>query len=86
MEVELTKVSPRGRFEIPPSIMRNARISRSDQFLVYGDENMVIYKKIRKPEVKKSFAELTKKLKKTASEEGFRKNDLEKLIREARAR
>ncbi len=85
MEVELTKMSPRGQVVIPVSVRKEVGAKPTDKFLVFGEDDIIIFRKIRPPEFKKSFAQLTAPLKKAAKEEGIAKKDVKAWISKARA-
>lgn len=84
MEVELTKISEKGQIVIPSSLRKEMGIRKSDQFLVFGEDNTVILKKIEKLAIKKTFDEIAKPLQKAAKLAGLQKKDLEKAIRDVR--
>ena len=84
MEVELTKVSEKGQIVIPANVRRDMGIKKSDQFMVFGEDDTVILKRVAKPAMKQSLAELTKPLQKVISTEGFTQKELQKIIKETR--
>lgn len=84
MEVELTRISEKGQIVIPSSLRKEMGIKKSDQFLVFGEDNTVILKKIEKPAIKKTFDEIAKPLQEAAKLVGLKKKDLEKAIRDVR--
>lgn len=84
MEVELTKISEKGQVVIPSSLRKEMNIKKSDQFLVFGEGTTLILKKIEKPAMQKSFAEIARPLQKAAREAGLTRKDLEKAIRDVR--
>ncbi|MEK6887479.1 MAG: AbrB/MazE/SpoVT family DNA-binding domain-containing protein [Candidatus Aenigmatarchaeota archaeon] len=84
MEVEMTRISEKGQVVIPSALRTQMKIKKSDQFLVFGEGNTIILKKIDRPAVKKTFDEVAKPVREAAKKEGFSRNDLDKLIKEAR--
>jgi len=84
MEVELTRISEKGQVVIPSSLRKEMKIEKSDQFLIFGEDNTIILKKIEKPAIKKTFDEIAKPLQKAAKQMGLQKKDLVKAIRDAR--
>lgn len=86
MEVELTKMSPKGQVVIPVSVRKEVGAKATDKFLVFGEDDMIIFRKIRAPEFRKTFAQITAPLKKAAKEEGITRKDVESWIRKARAK
>jgi AbrB family looped-hinge helix DNA binding protein len=86
MEVELTKISEKGQVVIPSGLRKEMGIKKSDKFLVFGEGNTLILKKIEPTSLKNSLSELTRPLQKVISEEGFTKEDLRKAIKNVRKR
>ena len=84
MEVELTRISEKGQVVIPSSLRKEMKIEKSDQFLIFGEDNTIILKKIEKPAIKKTFDEIAKPLQKAAKQMGLQKKDLVKAIKDAR--
>lgn len=84
MEVELTRISEKGQIVIPSSLRKEMGIKKSDRFLVFGEDNTVILKKIEKSAIKKTFDEIAKPLQRAAKQAGLQKKDLEKAIRDVR--
>ena len=84
MEVEMTRISEKGQVVIPSSLRNQMKIKKSDQFLVFGEGNTIILKKIEKPAVKKTFDEVAKPLRQAAKKSGFSREDLRKLIEDVK--
>lgn len=84
MEVELTRISEKGQIVIPSSLRREMNINKSDKFLVFGENNTIILKKIEQPAFKKSFKEIANPLQKIAKQSGLTREDLKKAIRDVR--
>jgi AbrB family looped-hinge helix DNA binding protein len=84
MEVEMTRISEKGQVVIPSALRNQMKIKKSDQFLVFGEGNTIILKKIEKPAVKKTFDEMVKPIREAVKKEGFSRSDLDKLIKEVR--
>jgi len=84
MEVELTKISEKGQVVIPSSLRKELDIKKADKFLIFGEGNTLILKKVEEPVFKKSFAEIARPLQKKALELGITKEDLKKAIKEVR--
>ncbi len=80
MDVELTRVSEKGQIVIPSSLRSHMKIKKADQFLVFGEGNTIILKRIEKPAVKKTFDEIAKPLRNAAKKKGFARSDLDRLI------
>lgn len=84
MEIEITRVSEKGQVVIPKPLRKEMNIKKADQFLVFGEGNTVILKKIEKPAIKKTFEEISGPLRKAAKQAGLTKKDLEKAIKDVR--
>ena len=84
MEIELTRVSEKGQIVIPSSLRKEMKITKSDKFVVFGEGNTIILKKIEEPIFKKSFAEISNPLQEAAKKTGLTRKDLEKAIKEVR--
>ncbi len=84
MEVELTRVSEKGQVVIPSSLRKLMKIQKSDQFLVFGESNTIVLKKIEKPAFKKSFEQIANPLQKAAKQVRLTRKDLENAIRDVR--
>ena len=84
MEVELAKISEKGQIVIPSSLRREMNIRRSDKFLVFGEGNTIILKKIEKPTMRKSFIEIAESLQKSVRKIGLTRKDLERAIKDVR--
>lgn len=82
--VEVTRVSEKGQVVIPSSMRQELGIKKSDQFLIFGEGSTIILKKIEKQALKKTFAQISKPLKKAASKIGLTREDLKKSIKDVR--
>jgi AbrB family looped-hinge helix DNA binding protein len=85
MEVELTRISEKGQIVIPSSLRKTMGIKKSDKFLVFGEQDTIILKKVEKPVFKKTFDEIAAPLRRAAKESGLTRKDLELAIKDVRA-
>jgi len=85
MDVETTKISPKGQVVIPASIRKTLGIKPSDRFLVFGKDDTILFKKIEKTALEKTFKEIAEPIQKEIQKAGFRRGDLEDIIRKTRA-
>lgn len=85
MHVELTTISEKGQVVIPSSLRGEMKIKKADKFLVFGEGNVLILKKIEPVQLKKSLAELTKPLQEAIHKAGFTPFDLKRVIKDVRA-
>jgi antitoxin PrlF len=51
MAVQTTKLSRRGQVVIPQKIRKELRLGEGDQFIVYGREDAIVFKKMELPSV-----------------------------------
>lgn len=84
MEIEFTRPSSSGQVMIPKAIRKELGITPKDRFLVFGKDDTIVFKKIEKPLIEKSFDEIARPLKKVVKTRGFRRKDLEKAIKDIR--
>lgn len=85
MDVEITKMSPKGQVVIPAGIRKMMGIRPSDRFLVFGKDDTILFKKIEKTALEKTFKEIAEPIKKEIKKAGFNEGDLEEIIRKTRA-
>ncbi|MFH1054469.1 MAG: AbrB/MazE/SpoVT family DNA-binding domain-containing protein [Candidatus Altiarchaeota archaeon] len=86
MEIEFTRPSASGQVVIPKALRREMNITTDDRFLVFGEKDTLVFKRIEKPAVKQSFDELAADLRKGAKEAGLTRKDVADAIKWARAR
>ncbi len=84
MELELIKISEKGQIVVPSSLRKEMRIKKSDKFLIFGEGNTIILKKIEEPIIRRSFEELAKPIQKVAKQIGLTRKDLKKAIEDVR--
>ncbi|MDI6903511.1 MAG: AbrB/MazE/SpoVT family DNA-binding domain-containing protein [Methanocellales archaeon] len=85
MEVETTKISPKGQVVIPSRIRRELGIQNGDRFLVFGKNNTVIFKKIEKAVIEKTFDEIVEPIRKRIKELRISREDVDRIIHEIRS-
>ncbi|MDO8741084.1 MAG: AbrB/MazE/SpoVT family DNA-binding domain-containing protein [Candidatus Woesearchaeota archaeon] len=81
--IEITSVSSRGQVVIPQSLRDKLKIHEGEKFIVIGEDNTIVLKKLEMP----SFNGIDKLLKKTrefAKKKGVKETDVEEAIREVR--
>jgi AbrB family looped-hinge helix DNA binding protein len=84
MEVEMTRISEKGQVVIPSSLRKQMKIKKSDQFLIFGEGNTIILKKIEKPAIRKTFDEVARPLRESAKRSKFSREDLSRLIEDVK--
>jgi len=83
-ETTVTKVSTKGQVVIPQNLREEMRIGAKDEFLIYGERDTIIMKKIVKPKLEGSFRELNKRLSKKMRQRGVTRKDVAEAIAEVR--
>ncbi len=82
--VATTKLSSKGQIVIPENIRKELKLETGTQFVVLGDKDVVILKKISPPSIDE-FDALLKEARKTAKQIGLKKSDIEMAIRKVRS-
>ncbi len=82
--VATTKLSSRGQVVIPENIRKKLKLEAGVQFVVLGDNDVVILKKISPPTIDE-FDTLIKEAQKTAKQAGLKKSDIELAIKKVRS-
>ena len=81
--VEITSVSSRGQIVIPQGLRNKMRIHEGEKFVVIGENNTIVLKKLEMP----SFSGVDKLLKKTkdfAKKKAIKASDIEEAIKQTR--
>lgn len=82
--VATTKLSSKGQVVIPENIRKKLKLEAGAQFVVLGDKDVVILKKISPPSMDE-FDALVKEARKTAKQVGLKKTDIEMAIKKVRS-
>ena len=82
--VATTKLSSKGQVVIPENIRKKLGLEAGVQFVVLGDKDVVILKKISPPSIDE-FDNLIRKARKAAKEVGLKKSDIEAAIKKVRS-
>lgn len=80
-----TRMSSKGQVVIPESIRKRLNIKEGAQFLVVGDDDVVILKMVVPPDMSE-FDVLIKQARKQAKEAGLKPSDITTAIAKARGR
>jgi len=81
--IEITSVSSRGQIVIPQGLRDKMKIREGEKFVVIGEDNTIVLKKLEMP----SFRGIDKLLKKTrdfAKKKGIKESDVEEAIKSVR--
>ncbi len=82
-KLEITSMSSRGQVVIPLDIREHLGLREGEKFVVVGEEDTVILKKISMPSFK-NFDKLIEKTQQFAKQKGITKADVENAIKRAR--
>lgn len=80
-----TRMSSKGQVVIPESIRKRLDLKEGVQFLVVGEEDVVILKMVTPPDMNE-FDTLIKQARQQAKEAGLKPKDITSAIAKARAR
>ena len=83
--VSTTKMSSKGQVVIPEQIRAQLDPESGSQFVVVGDKDVVILKRIAAPPITE-FDELIKQARSQAKVAGLKKSDIETAIKQARVK
>jgi len=81
--IEITSISSRGQVVIPQNLREKLRIHTGEKFVVIGEDNTIILKKLEMP----SFKGIDKLLEKTrdfAKKKGLKESDIEEAVKSTR--
>ncbi len=84
-DLEITSVSSRGQVVIPQKIRDKLRIIEGEKFVVLGEDDTIVLKKLEVPSFR-GFDKLLKKTREFAKRKGLKESDVEESIRELRKR
>ena len=80
-----TKMSSKGQVVIPEEIRRELGLDAGTQFIVVGEDDVVILKMVRAPSMK-DFDRLVRKARAQAKAAGLKRSDIAAAISEVRKR
>lgn len=84
-DLATTKMSSKGQVVIPENIRKRLKLKAGSQFVVVGDEDVVILKAISAPSMEE-FDALIAEARKQAKQAGLKKADIAAAIAKARGR
>ena len=82
-ELEITSVSSRGQVVIPQRIRDKLRIIEGEKFVVLGEEDTIVLKKLEVPSFK-GFEKLLRKTREFAKAKGIKERDVEEAVEKVR--
>lgn len=80
-----TKLSSKGQVVIPEDVRRELGLEPGAQFVVMGEGDVVILKKIEAPD-RREFLALAAKVRRQARRAGMKRSDIKKTVRKVRRR
>lgn len=83
-ETTVTQISSKGQVVIPKNLREEMRITKKDEFLIYGEKDTIIMKKIDRPKLESNFKELNLKLSRAMKKRGVTRKDLEEAVKASR--
>lgn len=75
-EVEVTSMSSRGQVVIPQQLRESMHLDRGAKFVIVGEDDTIILKRIEMPQFK-GFDKLLKRTQEWAKKKGLKPEDLE---------
>jgi len=82
-KLEITSLSSRGQVVIPQDIRDQLKLKSGEKFVVLGEDDTVILKKIKMPSFK-NFDKLVKKSQEFAEKQGIKPSDVREAIKRAK--
>jgi AbrB family looped-hinge helix DNA binding protein len=83
--IATTKLSSKGQVVIPEDVRKELGLEPGAQFVVMGEGDVVILKKIEAPD-RQEFRSLARKVRSQARRAGMKRSDVKKAVRVARRR
>ena len=83
--IATTKMSSRGQVVIPESIREQLGLLPGAQFVVLGQDDVVMLKLISPPSMKE-YGDLKRRLRQQARERGLKRSDIDKAVKKTRSR
>jgi len=83
--IATTKLSSKGQIVIPEQVRKELGLEPGAQFVVMGEGDVVILKKIETPD-RRDFLALARKVRGQARRAGIKRSDVKKAVRASRRR
>jgi len=83
--IATTKLSSKGQIVIPEKVRKELGLEPGAQFVVMGEGDVVILKKIEAPD-RREFLALVRKVRGQARQAGMKRSDVKKAVRASRQR
>jgi AbrB family looped-hinge helix DNA binding protein len=81
--IEVTSVSSRGQVVIPQNLRDKLKIQEGEKFIVIGENNTIILRKLEMPSFK-GFDKLLAKTREFAKKNELKETDVEQAVKKAR--
>ena len=81
--IEITSISSRGQVVIPQSLRDKLRIREGEKFVVIGEDNTIVLRKLEMPSFK-GFDKLLAKTREFARKNELKESNVEQAIQKAR--
>ena len=81
--ISTTKMSSKGQVVIPEDIRKKLELKSGSRFIVLGDKDVVIFKKITPPSMEE-FDDIITKARKQARQAGLTESDIQNAVNNAR--
>ena len=81
--IEITSISSRGQVVIPQNLREKLKICEGEKFVVIGEGNTIILKKLEMPSFD-GFDKLLRKTREFAKNKGLKEKDIEEAINATR--
>jgi len=81
--IEVTSISSRGQVVIPRKIRERLNLQEGEKFVVVGENDTIVFKKLGVPSFK-GFDKLLNKTREFAKKKGLKESDLSESIKESR--
>lgn len=82
-KIEITSLSSRGQVVIPQMVREKMHLQEGERFMVIGEDDTILLKKLEVPSFK-GFDKLLKKTREFAQKRELKISDVEEAIQEAR--
>lgn len=84
MELELVKMSPKGQLVVPTEIRKLESFKEGDRFIPFPVKEGILFKKVKIPDIKMEFEDLSKEVKTQFKKLKISSNDVSEAIKWAR--
>lgn len=84
-DIATTTLSSKGQVVIPEDIRARLGLEPGAQFVVVGDKDVVIFKRLQAP-AKRDFVALARRAREVAKQSGLRRGDIRKAVTKVRRR